>query len=344
MQIALDINDVSDQAFTITALIQPPTVQFVADITSGLEPLSVQFTDESIPGTGNITSWLWDFGSGDSSTEQHPLTVPYVYQDPGVYSVSLTVTNAADSSTCHFREDYIEVIARVPDIELLSAESMSYGVVYLGDTSAAQSIEIKNAGTAPLNIETVSYLAGTSAFSLIDTSLPIVLAPDETAILNVVFAPLASGAVSDSIYIHSDADNMPVLAIGLRGTGEYVPPAAVGAPAVQILGNDAIITWEAVTETIYGSPITPDGYIVLYNETPYEDANYYYFLNFVPETSYTHTFVALFRPSMFYRVVAVKFYRESEREAVAGPRNGEDRITWKVLKERMQGLHRNSRQ
>jgi PKD repeat protein len=235
------VYDVSDQAFTITALIQPPTVQFVADITSGLEPLSVQFTDQSTAGTGNITSWLWDFGSGDSSAEQHPL---YVYQDPGVYSVSLTVTNSADSTASHIREDYIEVIARVPDIELLSAESMSYGVVYLGDTSAAQNIEVKNVGTAPLNIETVSYLLGETPFALIDAPLPIVLAPDETAILNVVFAPLASGAVSDSIYIHSDADNQPVLAIGLRGNGEYVPPAAVGAPAVQILGNDAIITWK----------------------------------------------------------------------------------------------------
>jgi PKD repeat protein len=336
-----NITAISAGVFSIVSDPVAPIADFGASILSGLEPLDVQFTDLSTPGTGGITAWHWSFGDGGTSTEQNPL---YTYNEPGIYSVSLRVEGIFELEDTELKEDYITVIASVPEIELLSASSINYGVVYLGDVSGAQSIEVKNIGGAPLNIETVSYQLGESPFALIDTPLPIVLAPDETAILNVTFAPLASGAVSDSIYIHSNADNMPVLAIGLRGTGEYVPPAAVTPPTVQILGNDAIITWEAVTETIYGSPITPDGYIVLYNETPYEDANYYYFLNFVPETSYTHTFVALFRPSMFYRVVAVKFYRESEREAVAGLRNGEDRITWKALKERMQGLHRKPRQ
>lgn len=332
---------ISAGVFSIVSDPVAPLAEFSVNLISGLEPLDVQFTDFSTPGTGGITAWHWDFGDGGTSSEQNPL---HTYNEPGVYSVTLTVEGLFDLEDTELKTDYITVLPSVPEIELLSAASLHYGVVYLGDVSAVQSIEVKNSGGAPLSIDSVSFLLTGSPFALSDSSLPIVLAPDETAILNVVFAPLASGAVSDSIYIHSNADNMPVLAIGLRGTGEYVPPAAVGAPAVQILGNDAIITWEAVTETIYGSPITPDGYIVLYNETPYEDENYYYFLNFVPETSYTHTFVALFRPSMFYRVVAVKFYRESEREAVAGLRNGEDRITWKELKERMQGLHRNSRQ
>ena len=44
-------------------------------------------------------------------------------------------------------------------------------------------------------------------------------------------------------------------------------------------GVDAVIGWQPVTQTIYGGPIVPDGYIVLYNETPYEDDdNLYYYL------------------------------------------------------------------
>jgi hypothetical protein len=39
---------------------------------------------------------------------------------------------------------------------------------------------------------------------------------------------------------------------------------------------------------------------------------------------------------MFYRVVAVKFYQESERAALAGLRSGE-RISWKELKDSMNG-------
>jgi hypothetical protein len=41
---------------------------------------------------------------------------------------------------------------------------------------------------------------------------------------------------------------------------------------------------------------------------------------------------------MFYRVVAVKFYRESEREALAGLRAADGSLTWGELKERMRGL------
>lgn len=335
-----EIFAVSEVPFSIISDPVAPLADFIANILSGLEPLAVQFTDLSTPGTGGITAWHWDFGDGGTSSEQNPL---YTYYDPGVYSVSLTVEGLFGLEETELKTDYITVIPSVPEIELLSATAFNFGVVYLGDVSPAQTIEVKNTGGAALNIESVSFTAGTSAFSLIDTALPIVLQTDESAVLNVVFTPTTSGAVSDSIYIHSDAVNLPVLAIGLRGTGQYVPPAAVAPPTVQIVGNDAIISWEAVTETIYGSPITPDGYIVLYNETPYEDANYYYFLNFVPTTSYTHPYVALFREAMFYRVVAVNFYRESEREAVAGLRSGE-RIIWKDLKDMMQGLRSSSSQ
>lgn len=43
------------------------------------------FTDESY---GNITSWKWDFGDGNTSTEQHPV---HCYDQPGKYVVLLWV-------------------------------------------------------------------------------------------------------------------------------------------------------------------------------------------------------------------------------------------------------------
>ena len=38
-----------------------------------------------------ITSWLWDFGDGQTSTLQNP---SHVYATPGSYTVTLTVTNS----------------------------------------------------------------------------------------------------------------------------------------------------------------------------------------------------------------------------------------------------------
>ncbi len=92
----------------------------------------------------------------------------------------------------------------------------------------------------------------------------------------------------------------------------YVPPAEPEGVTVDISNNvDAVITWQAVTQTIppYNTPITPDGYIVLYNETPYEDDQFYYFLAMTTGLSHIHPWVARFRSQMFYKVLAFKDYR-----------------------------------
>ena len=79
-----------------------PTANFAAEPTAGCAPLYVQFTDLS---TGSPTSWLWDFGDGATSTEQHPV---HVYDIPGSYTVSLTATNDCGSDT-HVEPAYIQV-------------------------------------------------------------------------------------------------------------------------------------------------------------------------------------------------------------------------------------------
>jgi uncharacterized repeat protein (TIGR01451 family) len=56
---------------------------------------TAQFNDLS---TNTPTSWLWDFGDGSTSTDQHPT---HTYATPGDYTVCLTATNDWGSSqTC----------------------------------------------------------------------------------------------------------------------------------------------------------------------------------------------------------------------------------------------------
>ncbi|MHC4598511.1 MAG: PKD domain-containing protein [Planctomycetota bacterium] len=61
---------------------------FVANPVTGTAPLQVQFTDLSSV-SGTITAWAWDFGDGNSSTQQDPL---HTYNAVGTYTVSLTLT------------------------------------------------------------------------------------------------------------------------------------------------------------------------------------------------------------------------------------------------------------
>lgn len=78
------------------------TADFVSDVTSGDSPLTVQLTDQS---TGDPTSWEWDFGDDNTSTEQNP---EHTYTEAGVYTITLTVSNGAGSDT-EVKTDYITV-------------------------------------------------------------------------------------------------------------------------------------------------------------------------------------------------------------------------------------------
>jgi gliding motility-associated-like protein len=86
-----------------------PVASFSANITTACVPATIQFTDESTepPGAGNITSWLWDFGDGNSSTLQNP---SHVYATTGFYSVSLVVTSSSGCTGVTGRNRYIRVV------------------------------------------------------------------------------------------------------------------------------------------------------------------------------------------------------------------------------------------
>jgi PKD repeat protein len=71
-----------------------PVAAFVADQTTGIIPLTVNFTDQS---TGLIDVWQWDFGDGSPvSNEQNP---SHEYTTAGSYTVVLTVTGPGGTNT-----------------------------------------------------------------------------------------------------------------------------------------------------------------------------------------------------------------------------------------------------
>jgi PKD repeat protein len=81
-----------------------PEAAFTANIAYGNAPLKVTFTDI---GTGGVpTSWYWDFGDGIDS--EHAQTATHTFNDPGTYTVTLTVNNDAGSDTAT-KTDYITV-------------------------------------------------------------------------------------------------------------------------------------------------------------------------------------------------------------------------------------------
>jgi len=81
-----------------------PTADFAADDTTKVPYSDIHFTDTSIS-DGTITSWQWDFGDGNTSTDQNPT---HYYTTNGIYSVSLTVTDEFGTST-ETKNNYIDI-------------------------------------------------------------------------------------------------------------------------------------------------------------------------------------------------------------------------------------------
>ncbi|MBC2707147.1 MAG: PKD domain-containing protein [ANME-2 cluster archaeon] len=83
-----------------------PIAAFTVNVTSGDAPLNVAFTD----GSTNATSWLWDFGDGENSTQSNPI---HAYNSVGTYSVTLTATNV-NGTAIEVKDNYITT--RLPDV------------------------------------------------------------------------------------------------------------------------------------------------------------------------------------------------------------------------------------
>jgi PKD repeat protein len=109
-----------------------PEANFTATPVSGKVPLTVVFNDTSI---GSPTGWLWDFGDGITSPEQHPV---HEYTAAGTYTVSLTAINDNGSDT-ETRPDYIvvtPVVLPVADFTVNSTSGQVPLAVSFTDTSS----------------------------------------------------------------------------------------------------------------------------------------------------------------------------------------------------------------
>jgi PKD repeat protein len=94
-----------------------PSANFTGTPTSGIKPVTVQFTDSS---TGSVTSWSWTFGDGGTSTTQNP---SHTYNANGTYTVSLTVTGPGGTDT-ETKTGYI-IVSEAPPVANFSGTPTS---------------------------------------------------------------------------------------------------------------------------------------------------------------------------------------------------------------------------
>jgi uncharacterized repeat protein (TIGR01451 family) len=60
------------------------------------EDIPITFNSDDSYDDGSNVSYYWDFGDGNTSTEKNPT---HTYSEPGIYNVTLTITDSASNST-----------------------------------------------------------------------------------------------------------------------------------------------------------------------------------------------------------------------------------------------------
>ncbi len=290
-------NDVNNQfqLFPVSGQGYDLIANFTNNVWTGDIPFDVAFTSSS---QGDLISYLWDFGDGQISNEENPV---HTYNQEGLFDVSLTISDKYHSKTKSMT-NYIEAIAH-PILDFSDDNGINFGLLYLTDSSPDSTLIFSNIGTKAFQITDIQFSQNQSAFNYVFDSLNVDIEPNSSVEVLVNFFPQHVGSYSDSLIVYNTSENNHRIAVPLKGICEYAPPKIPENVQVSFQNSNALIEWDDVTENIYDSPVNPAGYIVYYSEISNE-SDYFFYLGFTEDTSFTHYRVGDFSNYMFYKVVA----------------------------------------
>jgi len=196
---------------TVTIEVNPlPSPAFNAGILSGCSPLCIQFYNLTTISSGKIITYNWNFGNGDSSSNQNPA---YCYKTPGIYSVKITATSDSSCSSTLTKQNYITVYTNPvanftatpqpttilnPTIQFTDNSTDAYGIAQwnwgFGDASDSNS---QNQNTSHTYHDTGTYCADLMVMNIygcIDSATNcLVIAPLFTLYIPSAFSPNGDG-------------------------------------------------------------------------------------------------------------------------------------------------------
>ena len=214
------LTNTSTITINATSSNQAPVAVVTANPTSGTVPLLVNFTGDGSSDDVSVTSYLWDFGDGSTSSEINPT---HTFTSIGNYTVQLSVTDAegltnSNTIAVDVSEANQAPVARItfPD----TSAKPSFEVSFLGNTSS-DDVGIINYfwdfgdGTTSSEIDPVhNYLSHgnytvtlsvTDAEGLVGTAtVPVFLAPLNEAPVAVIAANEISGKAPLSVNFIGD--------------------------------------------------------------------------------------------------------------------------------------------
>ena len=201
----------------------PPVASFVASPISGTSPLAVTFTNTS---TGAIVSYEWDFDNDTvvDSTDANPPA--FTYTEAGVYTASLTVTDAHNQWTTATATITVSDPPPPPPVASFTATSLS------GNTPLV--VNFTNTSTGAI----VSYAWDFNGDAVVDSTDANPPAYTYTLV----------GAYTASLTV-TDAHNQSTTATATITVSDPPPPPVPSFTATPLSGNAPLVVTFTNTST-----------------------------------------------------------------------------------------------
>jgi hypothetical protein len=172
-------------------------------------------------------------GTAISGATSASYTTPATTASDNGAQFTVTVTNSAGNVTSNAATLTVNAATYLLNT---SATSLNFANVNIGSSNIL-SVIFTNAGNSNVTVSNVSITG--AGFTASGVSTGQILAPAQTATLNVTFTPAAAASVAGSVTVTSNATNSPAM-ISLSGTG------------VQPVSHSVTLNWTASTSTVAG--------------------------------------------------------------------------------------------
>ncbi len=227
------------------------SAQFVTFTNTGSS--TINFGTETI--TGDFT-WggLGTCGSSLAVGGNCTMSIKFKPTTTGTRTGSLTVNDNASGSPQVVSLTGTGTSTTSAPAVSVTPSSLSFGSQNVGTTSAAQMVALKNSGTANLSVSGISVSPSQFAVAAAPT-LPLTLTPGQSANIGVTFTPSASGSISGTLSIVSNAASSPT-AVSLSGSGVQSSPSPISITTSALPGG--------TQQQVYSATLTATG-----GTTPY---------------------------------------------------------------------------
>jgi len=227
------VGNVTSSAATLTVNAAPVAPSITA------QPSSVTITagqtatfSVTATGTAPLTYQWSQNGTAISGATSASYTTPAETTSASGSQFTVVVSNSAGSATSNAAT--LTVNAPPPGALTPSTTSLNFNNVTVG-TNSSLGVNLTNSGSTNITVSNVTISgAGLTASGVSNGQI---ITPGQVVPVNVTFAPSATGGVTGSVTVTSNASNSPV-SISLSGTG---------VPA-----HSATLNWTASTSTVIG--------------------------------------------------------------------------------------------